>query len=892
VSVLEPLLEASRRRLRHDARVTPMAELRRRVRSMPVAPRFEAALRYAGRLALIAEVKRASPSAGEFATVGAGPDAVLAVARAYADAGAAALSILTEPTRFGGADEDLAAAARTGIPALRKDFTIDPYQVWQARALGAGAVLLIVRALTDDALRSLLDAAGEAGIDALVEVHSAGELDRALALDATLIGVNARDLDTLEVDLDRALRLLASARDSGATLIAESGIAEPGDVSAAADAGAHAALVGTALLSAPDPATRLGELARAAPPRRPPRIPAHPSRTLVKACGQRTEAGVRAVVAGDADVAGFVVAEGSRRRVNVDEAAHLAGGLGTVPAVLVFRAPDEAEVDAAVTAYADIRGSLPGIQLAGFDSPPDWLAGRARRHPTVIGVIHQPSAARATLIAAEAWFDAGATHVLIEGAGVLEGGGVGAEAPVAVVRRLNRVLPVGIAGGLDPSNVAFVVREARPAFVDAASGLERAGASDPGRIRAFIRAARRDPTGADRVDARGRFGAFGGRYVPETLIPPLDELATAWRAARSDAAFRRDLARLQRDFIGRPTPLFEVPSHALRDDPPDGVRVFLKREDLAHTGAHKINNAIGQGLLAKRMGKTRIVAETGAGQHGVATAAACALLGMTCVVYMGSTDIERQAPNVRRMHLLGAEVRPVSTGHGTLRDALNEALRDWVANVTDTAYILGSAAGPHPYPDMVAELQSVIGREARAQLLDRIGRLPDIAVASVGGGSNAIGLFRPFIDARTRLIGVEAGGRGDDLGDNAASLGLGRPGVLHGAFTMLTQTDDGQVVEPHSVSAGLDYPGVGPQLSALAAAGRLEVERASDADAVAALHRLTRHAGILPALEPSHALAAVTRLMPEMAPGTVVVVNLSGRGDKDLDIVDRFEAGS
>jgi tryptophan synthase beta chain len=320
--------------------------------------------------------------------------------------------------------------------------------------------------------------------------------------------------------------------------------------------------------------------------------------------------------------------------------------------------------------------------------------------------------------------------------------------------------------------------------------------------------------------------------------------------------------------------------------------VFLKREDLAHTGAHKINNALGQGLLARRMGKTRIVAETGAGQHGVATAAACALLGMTCVVYMGTTDVERQAPNVRRMHLLGAEVRPVATGHGTLRDALNEALRDWVANVEDTAYILGSAAGPHPYPDMVAELQSVIGREARAQLFERIGRLPDVAVASVGGGSNAIGLFRPFLDARTRLVGVEAGGRGDGLGDNAASLGLGSPGVLHGAFTMLTQTPEGQVVEPHSVSAGLDYPGVGPQLSALAAAGRLEVRRTSDADAVTALHRLTRRSGILPALEPSHALAAVARMLPELEPGSVVVVNLSGRGDKDLDIVERFETPS
>ncbi|MCA1587720.1 MAG: tryptophan synthase subunit beta [Chloroflexi bacterium] len=393
---------------------------------------------------------------------------------------------------------------------------------------------------------------------------------------------------------------------------------------------------------------------------------------------------------------------------------------------------------------------------------------------------------------------------------------------------------------------------------------------------AFVRAARRDPTSSDRVDRRGRFGAFGGRYVPETLIPPLDELTEAWGTARRDPAFLAELARLQRDFIGRPTALFEVPTEALRDDPPAGVRVFLKREDLAHTGAHKINNAVGQGLLARRMGKGRVVAETGAGQHGVAAAAACALLGIECVVYMGTTDIERQAPNVRRMHLLGAEVRAVSAGNGTLRDALNAALRDWVANVETSAYILGSAAGPHPYPDMVAA----------------IGRLPDVAVASVGGGSNAIGLFRPFMDARTRLIGVEAGGRGDSLGDNAASLGLGHPGVLHGALTMLTQTDDGQVVEPHSVSAGLDYPGVGPQLAALASVGRLEVERTSDAEAVAALRRLARRAGILPALEPSHALAATARLLPSLRGDTVIVVNLSGRGDKDLDIVAGFDASS
>jgi len=888
MTVLTPLLDASRARLRHDRRVTPLRELRRQAAAMPVAPRFEAALRYAPRLALIAEVKRSSPSEGSFSAVGNGPGAVSELARAFADAGAAALSVLTEPTRFGGSDDDLRGAIRAARPVLRKDFTVDPYQVWQARALGAGAVLLLARALDDSELVACLDAAGEAGIDALVEVHDGAELDRALALDATLIGVNARDLDTLDVDRERALELLASARGGGATLVAESGLEDAHHLAAVADAGAHAALVGKALLSAADPAARLRELV-STPPRAVARIPAHPARALVKTCGLRDEAGVRAARTADADLAGFVVAPDSRRRVEVSETARLARGLGTIPPVLVFRAPEASDLAAARTAFGD---RPPGIQLAGFDAPPPWLADEAREHPVVIGVVHRPASVRTALCAAEAWFAAGASHVMLEGAGAEAGGGIGAAAPLSIARRLNRIAPAGVSGGLDPTTVAGVVREVRPAFVDAASGLERNGVSDPRRIAAFVRSARREPTGADRVDARGRFGPFGGRYVPETLIQPLDELAAAWMAARGDPTYRDDLARLQRDFIGRPTPLFEVAPEALADDARTDVRLFLKREDLAHTGAHKINNALGQGLLAKRMGKTRIVAETGAGQHGVATAAACALLGMGCVVYMGTTDVERQAPNVRRMHLLGAEVRPVATGHGTLRDALNEALRDWVANVTDTAYILGSAAGPHPYPDMVAELQSVIGREARAQLLERIGRLPDVAVASVGGGSNAIGLFRPFLDARTRLVGVEAGGRGDGLGDNAASLGLGRPGVLHGAFTMLTQTDEGQVVEPHSVSAGLDYPGVGPQLSALAAVGRLEVERTSDADAVAALHRLTRRSGILPALEPSHALAAVARMLPALPAGAAVVVNLSGRGDKDLDIVERFQAGS
>jgi tryptophan synthase beta chain len=880
-TVLPDLLAAARRRSRADARISPQTELRREVGRLPPARRFEATLRTADRISIIAEAKRASPSAGAFG-LEEGSAAVAQLARRYADAGVAALSILTEPTRFGGSDDDLVAAARIGLPVLRKDFVVDRYGVWQARALGADAILLIVRALGDGMLRQLIAEAGEAGLDALVEVHGSDELERALDADATLIGVNARDLATLAVDHEATLPLLQRARDAGATVVAESGIAGVADVKRASEAGASAVLVGTSLLQSPDPAAAAAKLVRAAPRRAPsPSIP-HPSRATVKTCGMRTEASIRAAMAADADLVGFVLDRRSPRAVSVQRAAVLISGLAGPKPVLVLRDPTGPEVAGAIAATG-----VTGIQLAGLEGPPSWLASLEPLPTTLIGVIHAPTSVRSALCVAEAWMAAGATHLLLEGASRGDGGGSGSGAPIALARRLGRIVPVGLAGGLRPENVAAAVRSGRPALVDAASGLERNGESDPGRIGAFVRNARREPAGGDRIDRGGRFGRYGGRFVPETLMPALEELEAAWKVARRDPGYRAELRGLHRDFIGRPTPIFRVPAAALAARGGRGASVWLKREDLAHTGAHKINNAVGQALLAKRMGKPRVIAETGAGQHGVATATACALLGLQCVVYMGTTDIERQAPNVQRMGMLRAEVRPVATGNGTLRDALNEALRDWVANVEDTFYVLGSAAGPHPYPDMVASLQEVIGHEARSQMLAAIGRVPDAVVACVGGGSNAIGIMRPFIDTAARLIGVEAGGRGDALGDNAASLGLGAPGVLHGAFTMLTQDAAGQVVEPHSVSAGLDYPGVGPQLAALAEAGRLEVRRATDGEALEATQWLARSCGIIPALESAHAMATVLAMLPELSPDAHILVNLSGRGDKDLGILER-----
>jgi tryptophan synthase beta chain len=381
-------------------------------------------------------------------------------------------------------------------------------------------------------------------------------------------------------------------------------------------------------------------------------------------------------------------------------------------------------------------------------------------------------------------------------------------------------------------------------------------------------------------DARGRFGTFGGRYVPEVLIPALDELAEAWGTLREDPGFRDERAALSTDFVGRPTPL----THAARLSADLGYGIWLKREDLAHTGAHKINNALGQVLLATRLGKERIIAETGAGMHGVATATACALLGLPCVVYMGEEDIRRQAPNVSRMRLLGAEVVPVTAGSGTLKEAVNEALRDWAANVRSTHYVIGSVVGPHPFPVLVRDLQRVIGDEARPQLRDAVGRDPDVVAACVGGGSNAIGAFTAFVGADdVRLIGVEAGGRGSSLGEHCSSLTQGSPGILHGALSYLLQDDAGQVAATHSISAGLDYPGVGPEHAYLRDAGLAEYVSATDAEALAGFEALSHAEGILPALEPAHVIGwLLRRPLPE---GSSVLVCLSGRGDKDLDTV-------
>ena len=387
-------------------------------------------------------------------------------------------------------------------------------------------------------------------------------------------------------------------------------------------------------------------------------------------------------------------------------------------------------------------------------------------------------------------------------------------------------------------------------------------------------------------DANGRFGEFGGRYVAETLMPLILDLEAEYRRAKEDPAFKAEMDDLWTHYVGRPSPLYfaeRLTEHF------GGAKIYFKRDELNHTGAHKINNCLGQVLLARRMGKTRIIAETGAGQHGVATATICARFGLDCVVFMGETDVERQKPNVFRMRLLGAKIVPVSSGTGTLKDAMNEALRDWVTNVENTFYCIGTVAGPHPYPELVRDFQSIIGKEARQQILEREGRLPDVVMACIGGGSNAIGLFHPFLeDDSVRMIGVEAAGHGIETGEHAAALNGGKPGILHGNRTYLLQTDDGQILDAHSISAGLDYPGIGPEHAFLRDSGRAEYLSTTDDEALAAFQLCTQLEGIIPALEPSHALARVGEVAKELGPDGLIILNMCGRGDKDVFSVAKY----
>ena len=684
-TVLDSIVQARRERideLRARFGHLRAEDLERSQRSFAAALRTRSGQGRSPQPALIMECKAASPSRG---TIRSDYDPA-SLAAQYAPY-AAAVSVLTEPDRFNGSFDDLAAVREVvDVPVLCKDFIVDEVQVLAARSLGADAVLLMLSVVPDDVYRELAELAHSLGMEVLTEVSTPEEMHRAAALGAEVIGINNRDLRTLETDLARTEEM-APLAPAGVVLIGESGVSAPDDVRRLSGL-VDALLVGSSLSGAPDPAEAARDLATAVP------LPQ--------------------------------------------------------------------------------RDGQPQSQDAASSGQEPGEGGQAGHHPRL------------------------------------------------------------------------------PAF----------------------------------------FGPYGGQFVPELLIPALDQLEDAFIDAQADPAFAAELDTLMTRYLGRPTAVTE-----LRNLPLEGnARILLKREDLVHGGAHKGNQVLGQALLAKRMGKQRIIAETGAGQHGTATAMVCALLGLDCTIYMGATDVVRQAPNVERMELMGATVVPVDSGAGTLKDAVNEALRDWTASFADTHYLLGTAAGPHPFPTIVREYHRVISREARAQVLGLTGRLPDSVIACVGGGSNAIGMFAEFIDdPGVELIGVEPAGEGLDTPRNGAPINKGLVGILHGARSYLMRTSEGQVEESFSVSAGLDYPGVGPEHAWLSDTGRARYVGISDDDAIEAFRLLSRHEGIIPAVESAHALAQALAMAREVPAGDeppILLVCLSGRGDKDLDQVQARLGGS
>ncbi|MEW6224103.1 MAG: tryptophan synthase subunit beta [Chloroflexota bacterium] len=902
--------------------------LRRALAAAPAPRPIAEALADPG-LHLIAEVKRRSPSAGAIAAA----DDAVARARAYAAGGAAAISVLCEPHWFGGSVDDLRAVrAAVPVPVLAKEFIVDPRQLALLRAAGADLVLLLAVLHPAARLARLVGQALDLGLEPLVEAHDARELESALATGARLVGINSRDLRTLDVDPERAVRLRGLVPEDRLA-IAESGVRDQATVARWRATGFDAALVGEALMRSADPAAAARAFVAAG---RYPTDPASLARLPgVKVCGVTDAPGVIAAVRAGADAIGLNFAPGTPRELSIEEGVELArlaraaaspGGGRRPKIVLVTADLPPAELARVIEAVDPDE-----VQLSG-DEPPSAIASISRPVWKALRV-GKDDVADAVVAAARAYLDAGAGGILLDSAGGPHPGGTGIRIDPALAAAVARQVPITLAGGLNPANVGEAVLAVPAVGVDAASGTDRPRAAgerprkDPLRVALFVKRARdarrHRPNiafgpapvhpGLLEVDGFGRWGMerdFGGRYVPETLVAALEQLETAYDALRHDPRFWAELDDLLARFAGRPTALYRA--DRLADAAADearrlaegrrgaasipSLRLYLKREDLAHTGAHKINNALGQALLTRRLGKSRVIAETGAGQHGVATATACALLGLPCVVFMGEEDIRRQAPNVLRMRALGAEVRSVTSGTATLKDAVNEAMRDWVTNVETTHYVLGSAMGPHPYPTIVRDLQRRIGDEAAAQLWDVEGRLPDLALACVGGGSNAIGLLSRFIgEPGVRLAVAEAAGDGMETGRHAAAIIGGTPGILHGSRSLMLQDRDGQVVEAVSASAGLDYPGVGPQLAALAEAGRLEVATATDREAVAAMRTVTRTEGILPALETAHAVATLPKLLagvegsgaalPEDA---VVLLGFSGRGDKDLAALERF----
>ena len=938
-------------------------------------------------LHVIAEVKRRSPSAGAIA---AKADPIALARAYEAGGATAISVLCEPHWFGGSVEDLTAVRRAVTLPILAKEFVVDERQLPVLRSAGADMVLLLASILPPARLTLFARAARELGLEPLVEVHDERELEAALATPARLIGLNNRDLRTLKVDPDHCLRLRGLVPDDrlviGESGLSEprtlvgwraAGL-DAALIGEALMRSADPAAAVRAFVSA-------GRMPRdVAAEARQPLVKicgVTDSEGVLAALRSGVDAVGINLVPGTPRC--LTLAEASWLAALARDAAP-AGRKPMIVAITADAAPTElrAIVSAVNPDAIQFSGDEPveAIRTAGR---PVWkvlhLPAAGERVGEAAGADAGPadagSAAANAIEAGRAYLAAGSERIILDTAGGPFAGGTGRLVDRSVAAAVARELPVILAGGLEAANVAQAVLDVPAVGVDVASGVEenssgrsrapRAPGSrprkEPLRVAIFVkraRAARFDrphvkvrptpvPEALLEPDAVGRWGVdrdFGGRYVPETLVAALDQLEAAWSETRHDPRFWAELRELQFHYGGRPTPIYRA--DRLGDEMlarareiataaggskaaarlPDRLRLYLKREDLNHTGAHKLNNALGQVLLTRRLGKSRVIAETGAGMHGVATATACALLEIPCVVHMGVEDIKRQAPNVLRMQALGAEVRPVHGGSGTLKDAVSEALRDWVTNVETSHYCLGSTMGPHPYPMIVRDFQRVIGDETAAQLLETEGRLPDMAIACVGGGSNALGLLNRFIgEPSVRLAVAEAAGEGIATGRHAAALLGGRPGILHGSRSYMLQDADGQVIEAVSISAGLDYPGIGPQLAALMQAGRLTVSSATDTEAVAAVRLVARTEGILAAVESAHAVAALPEVLARSAlaqaapeggaeppgasgggpgggPGAgaaggplpreaVVVLGLSGRGDKDLAALGLKEAG-
>lgn len=796
----------------------------------------------------IAEFKRKSPSEGWIARDADAAEQV----RAYARAGACAVSVLTDAHFFGGSYDDLrTAASAEGRPLLlQKDFVLDPIQVHLARQSGADIILLIAAILDAEQLKNLKNLAESLGMGVIVEIHDLADFEKIKHLDCPVLGINNRDLKTFRTALNRFNFLKQHIRAAGKSpfLIAESGIRDYRDLQALKNADGF--LIGTTLMRQA-PGASLHDLFQTRDPR-----------MLLKACGIRTPELLREETA---DYTGINFSPASRRRV---DPSLLDQGI-PANAVAVFYRNTEKEISAILEKYPFRR-----VQLYAGDVSPEFV--RSLRCKVLLACRVRETA---DLEALEAY----APDVDLF---ILDGAEPGSGRRIVTAIPADFPYPFLLAGGIHIGNLDLVKKYRNCIGADVASGIETDGMVDPEKVAALLTGVQRPMPYRTAIQAStGYYGAYGGCFVPEVLLPGLEEIAGAFEAIKTDEVFQRDFQEMLQQFSGRPTAFTPLPRLS---EQIGGARLYLKNEGLNHTGAHKINHCIGQALLARRLGKKRIIAETGAGQHGYATAAVCARLGLDCTVYMGRKDYERQRPNVYWMELLGARVVPVEDGSQTLNDAVIAAFKDWVAHPDETYYLLGSAVGPHPYPAMNTFFQKMVGEEIRRQCLELTGRLPDACVACVGGGSNALGMFFDFLDeAAVRLIGVEAGGYGTDPGEHASKLSRGRPGVFEGYHSYFLQDGDGNIAATHSVSAGLDYCGVSPILAWLADAGRVDFAVASDAEALEAVQTLARTEGIIPALESAHAFAHAFRLASEMPPESIIVVNASGRGEKDLFITMR-----